>query len=106
MVSVSVTSVSADAVFVRPARAARNAALEHATGEWVVVLDSDDRLAAKLAGLLVALPSGVGLVAFEATYFTNEDCEHRRIRHFERLFSSYGGTILDPFLWFDFYYHG
>ncbi len=85
---------------------ARNVALERARGQWVVVLDSDDRLAGSLGRMLIELPSHVGLVAFEAAFFSEDSCEHRRIGHFERLFSSYGGTIFDPFLWFDFYYHG
>ena len=85
---------------------ARNVALENAAGKWVVVLDSDDRLAPNLGRVLLALPSHLGLVAFEATYFSDDTCEHRRIRHFEQLFNSYGGTVLDPLLWFDFYYHG
>lgn len=85
---------------------ARNIALKKATGRWVVVLDSDDRLASNIGSVLIALPSHIGLVAFEATYFSDDTSEHRRIRYFEQLFNSYGGTVLDPFLWFDFYYHG
>jgi len=85
---------------------ARNAALANAAGEWIVVLDSDDRLTLNLDSVLVGLPCHVGLVALEARYFSHDTTEHRRIRHFERLFRSYGGTTLDPFLWFDFYYHG
>ena len=56
--------------------------------------------------MLVALPRHFGLVAFETAYFDDFVYEYRRIRHFEYLFNLYGGTILDPFLWFDFYYHG
>ena len=85
---------------------ARNVALENATGEWVVILDSDDWLASNLGEMLVALPRHFGLVAFETAYFDDFGYEYRRIRHFEYLFNLYGGTILDPFLWFDFYYHG
>ena len=85
---------------------ARNIALERARGQWVVVLDSDDRLVPNLGEMLGQLPSHIGLVAFEARYFNYNMCEHRRLHHFERLFNLYGGTTLDPFLWFDFYYHG
>ena len=56
--------------------------------------------------MLLALYPPIGLVAFEAIFFSEDAYEHRRIQHFERLFNSHGGTILDPFLWFDFYYHG
>jgi hypothetical protein len=75
-------------------------------GEWVVVLDSDDRLAVNLDRMLLALPPHIQLAAFEAKYFSDNGFEHRRIHYFERLFNSRGGTVLDPFLWFDFYYHG
>ena len=85
---------------------ARNIALKNATGEWVVILDSDDWLASNLGEMLVALPAHLGLVAFETEYFDDVVYEYRRIRHFEHLFNLYGGTIFDPFLWFDFYYHG
>ena len=85
---------------------ARNTGIALATGNWTVILDSDDRLANGLASRLLALSKNTTLACFEVNYFDEEINEHRRIRKFERLFRDHAGTALDPFLWYDFYYHG
>jgi glycosyltransferase involved in cell wall biosynthesis len=85
---------------------ARNEGLARAKGEWIVVCDSDDRVSAALAESLASLRDTVEMACFEVTYFNETWSEHRRVAFFERLFRSHGGTSLDPFLWFDFYYHG
>src|ERR1041384_1728509 len=85
---------------------ARNAGIGAATGEWVVVLDSDDRAGATLATMLARLPKSIAVTCFEVNYFSQTESEHRRLNYFEGLFRRFAGSSLDPFLWFDFYYHG
>lgn len=55
---------------------------------------------------LRGLPPEVHMACFEVLYFNDQHSEHRGVAWFENLFRSHGLTILDPFLWFDFYYHG
>jgi glycosyltransferase involved in cell wall biosynthesis len=86
--------------------AARNNALELARGEWVIVLDSDDRLAPGMVSALIELPKYTKLTCVEVNYFSDQVTEHRPIERYERLYRTYGGTVNDPLLWFDFYYHG
>lgn len=87
---------------------ARNIALSHATGEWVVVLDSDDELTPVVARVLAWAHAPTVLVSFAAEYFSADPVwsQNRRVGRYASLFEQYGGTPLDPFLWFDFYYHG
>jgi glycosyltransferase involved in cell wall biosynthesis len=86
--------------------AARNAALERVDTDWTVVLDSDDRLMPTTAAEVARLPDRAALACFEVDYFDEYRHEHRPIRRFEKLYKVHGRTDLDPFLWFDFYYHG
>lgn len=86
--------------------AARNVALRHTRGRWIIVLDSDDRLAPDITTVLATLPASISLACFEVTYRDGTTVEHRTLKHFQSLFMRYAGTSLDPFLWYDFYYHG
>jgi len=86
--------------------AARNVALQLARGNWIVVLDSDDCLASGLTESLLALSPSIALVCFEVNYRQDAFVEHRTLDYFEALFADHGGTETDPFLWYDFYYHG
>lgn len=86
--------------------AARNEAFALAQGDWIVVLDSDDLAGVTLTRLLSSLPETFAIACFEVNYFEHYKVEHRRLAFFEKLFKDYAGTTLDPFLWFDFYYHG
>jgi glycosyltransferase involved in cell wall biosynthesis len=87
---------------------ARNVALEKAKGEWIIVLDSDDELTAAILKSLISAPPKTGLLSLAAEYFCDSPSflERRPVSRYARLYSSFGGTLLDPFLWFDFYYHG
>lgn len=85
---------------------ARNEALRHVRGEWVIVLDSDDRLSSDLSDKLRSLSEDAALACFEVNFFRNEEMEHRPISRWRDLYRQYGRTVADPFLWFDFYYHG
>src|SRR5205085_7863231 len=85
---------------------ARNHGLSESRGEWIVVLDSDDELEPGIVGAITALPSAAALVSCEARYFDENYEEYRPIQRYELLYKRFGRTPLDPFLWFDFYYHG
>jgi glycosyltransferase involved in cell wall biosynthesis len=86
--------------------AARNAALDRVETEWTIVLDSDDRLAPSIVQEVGRLPRNMALACFEVDYFDDHSSQHRSIRRFETLYKKHGRSELDPFLWFDFYYHG
>lgn len=86
---------------------ARNEAIKRASGDWIVVLDSDDALATDLAQTLGRLPDSQKLVCFDVDFIRTEGTiERRRVRHWAQLYQEFGLTTKDPFLWFDFYYHG
>ena len=85
---------------------ARNQGLRLASGDWIVVLDSDDYLASTLSHSLHQLPSEAALACFAVRYFGEVDAEYRTISRWRGLYSRFGKTAADPFLWFDFYYHG
>lgn len=86
--------------------AARNAGLWEARGEWVVILDSDDRLSMSLFSAIRALPRRCLVASFDSVYFNEHGSEYRSVKPFAQLFKHYGRSSLDPFLWWDFYYHG
>jgi glycosyltransferase involved in cell wall biosynthesis len=85
----------------------RNFGLRRCRGEWVVILDSDDELHPELCDLLRHLDKRIGLACFRAEYLKADgSVEVRSTSPWNELFQIHGGTSLDPFLWFDFYYHG
>jgi glycosyltransferase involved in cell wall biosynthesis len=86
--------------------AARNIGLNLATGEWIIVLDSDDFLSPQILEHLKAVSPASDLVCFDTIYFSTTKSEYRPIRRFAEQFDRFGCGILDPFLWYDFYYHG
>lgn len=86
--------------------AARNIGLQKAVGDWVVVLDSDDRLNPGLGESLERLSTNIAVACFEVNYFDNSLSEHRQLHLFEQRYRTYAKTSLDPLLWHDFYYHG
>lgn len=86
---------------------ARNTGLKEAKGDWIVILDSDDQLTAKTANILNCLDDEAAFVCFAVQYLkVDGGVEVRRVRTWERLFRKHALTPRDPFLWFDFYYHG
>lgn len=88
--------------------AARNYGLGLASGDWILVLDSDDQLEAGVINHLSALPDSVYVLSMAAEYFGQPGrlAERRGVTRYQQLFCDYGLSMLDPFLWFDFYYHG
>ncbi|HBX51339.1 MAG: hypothetical protein A2275_08145 [Bacteroidetes bacterium RIFOXYA12_FULL_35_11] len=85
---------------------ARNEAINLSNGEWVISLDSDDKLEPHLIQELKNLNKHVNIAAFEVNYFNSNSSEYRKLNKFKQWFEEFGLTDLDPFLWFDFYYHG
>ncbi|MFZ3058384.1 MAG: glycosyltransferase family A protein [Candidatus Methanoperedens sp.] len=85
---------------------ARNQGINIAKGDWIVVLDSDDRLAEETIETIKRTRFGTSLISFDSSYFSDKSSEYRSISIFRDLFKQYGKSTLDPFLWFDFYYHG
>lgn len=85
---------------------ARNIGIKQACGEWLVVLDSDDFLAPSLTKNIQSLPKQASLVCFGVEFFKNNHIEYRNVKTWEKLYKQFGLTVADPFLWFDFYYHG
>lgn len=85
---------------------ARNGGIRQANGEWVVVLDSDDLLSPSLADELRGMPKNAKLACFAVQYFGAEFVENRPVSRWRDLYRRFGRTSADPFLWFDFYYHG
>lgn len=85
----------------------RNAALKRVRGEWVVVLDSDDAIASSLTQDLERIPKSQKVACFAVDYLKLDgSVEHRSVKRWGSLYFKYGLTPRDPFLWFDFYYHG
>jgi glycosyltransferase involved in cell wall biosynthesis len=85
---------------------ARNEGIKRAKYDWVVVLDSDDQLAPSLCKNLMRLPNDVALVNVSVEYFNDKSNEHHPVKLWRDFYKWLGKTIADPFLWFDFYYHG
>lgn len=86
---------------------ARNRALSRVEGEWVVILDSDDIVPADLNLTLLGLDREASVVAGNAIYFRADgQYEYRDVHRFEELFRGKCHSPLNPFFWYDFYYHG
>jgi glycosyltransferase involved in cell wall biosynthesis len=86
--------------------AARNIALDYVADGWVIVLDSDDKIGESVGRILSGIDTSIELVAFSSHYFDATMFEYRPITRWEKMFFSHGKTVGDPFLWYDFYYHG
>jgi glycosyltransferase involved in cell wall biosynthesis len=86
---------------------ARNVGLSEAAGDWIVILDSDDELTAHTAPALNELSETSLLVCFQSEVIkVNGTAELRTMETWASCFEQFGGTVADPMLWFDFYYHG
>lgn len=86
---------------------ARNFGIAAASGDWVFVLDSDDELVPGALDNVMRAPDQASLIAFASEFGSPEQgFEQRKLEYWETLFKRYGLGLLDPFLWFDFYYHG
>lgn len=85
---------------------ARNIGIKQAQSEWIVVLDSDDLLAPSLTMDILSLPKQASLACFSVKFFRDNYTEHRSVKIWDKLYKQFGLTVSDPFLWFDFYYHG
>jgi glycosyltransferase involved in cell wall biosynthesis len=86
---------------------ARNIGISKSSGDWIVVLDSDDELSSEIANMLSPLDSKVSLVCFRAEYLKLDGTiEIRAVDRWEKLFKKFAFSVADPFLWYDFYYHG
>ena len=85
---------------------ARNEGIRRANYDWIVVLDSDDWLAPNLFRNITLLPPNIKLVNCSVEYFDEHIIEYRPVTRWRTLYNHFGRTIADPFLWFDFYYHG
>lgn len=86
--------------------AARNLAFGLAKGSTFYVLDADDRIPTSFLHRLTTIEGTFDLLAVESLYFCDAFCEHRKIASFKEKFLRHGASFLDPFLWWDFYYHG
>ena len=87
--------------------AARNSGISISQGNWIVVLDSDDELMPDIVTILRSLDRDTALACFGVEYLkTDGTIETRTNTGWRRLFQRYALTVADPFLWFDFYYHG
>jgi glycosyltransferase involved in cell wall biosynthesis len=86
---------------------ARNIGISNAVGDWIVVLDSDDEISPEIVNALSSLDSKVSLVCCRAEYLKIDGTiEIRAVSQWEKLFKKFAFSIVDPFLWYDFYYHG
>ena len=71
------------------------------------VLNSDDELAPNTTRMLSTLDCSTRLVCFGVHYLERDGTiEHRKTFRWKALFNRLAHTPADPFLWFDFYYHG
>jgi glycosyltransferase involved in cell wall biosynthesis len=71
--------------------AARNAALEHATGDWILILDADEELAADQHARLHADLQSAGLIACRLP-LVNQGQEAEGVSHVPRLFRNAPGA--------------
>ncbi len=86
---------------------ARNAAIDIAKGDWILVLDSDDMLVSDVSVIINAVPVTYSLLCFSVDFLKESSrVEHRCSSIWQEQYYKHGLTPLDPFLWFDFYYHG
>ena len=86
---------------------ARNTALERASGDWIFVLDADDRIGADALRSVSRLASaGARIVFFDTLWFSATFAGVRSKAKFYDLTVKNHKTIHDPLLWFDFFYQG
>lgn len=85
----------------------RNLAFGEAIGEWIVVLDADDRIAEGGIELLEeSRNTNYGFVIGDTLYFSSDRHAVRSKSVFDTLFRMFHKTLDDPYLWFDFFYQG
>ena len=71
--------------------AARNAALEHATGDWILILDADEELPAGQHGRLQADVRNAGAIAYRVP-LVNEGLNAEGVNYVPRLFRNAPGV--------------
>lgn len=86
---------------------ARNIGIANSNARWILTLDSDDRLASEAIACVSQIANQhVGLIVTDTLWLSDRQNDVRSKARFHRLFELYHGTILDPYVWFDFFYQG
>ena len=80
--------------------AARNSAVNCATGEWLIWLDADDELVSSAIRLMIniARTRGASMVISQCLFIENENCFVRRPEVYLALAHSYYRTLFDPLM--------
>ncbi len=86
---------------------ARNRAITEAKGEFIQILDADDRLDKYIAQTLwLKIPSHACLGYCNSIYFSNSFYEFRDKHKFHKCLCKHFDSIYNPFFWYDFLYQG